>query len=299
MSAARLLTRRLSRTSLVVAAAAGVAVSTLAVAAVPAQAASGIGKGRAVVHVDSAQATTVMQADGSYLLSMPQGTTGQWMGERKVAGKTKVLVGNLTGEKLASNWSNLKYTASGVVGTLKWGDAMTDPKGNTTAVVRVSKPQATGTGVTFVLQSQQELPATMANVILSLDRAPQHKSTRSTYPLTQTAVVSGNLSVSVANSNADTATFRIFDSSGATATCFTGDQTATNNAASVGSRTCAGNFTYADNSMCWYNDKYYVNCGVSSSWGSSSTSIRSGLFSLFVTPKGQSTYAYIKSFQWK
>ena len=288
MFAAPSLTNRLTRTLLSLIAVSGIAVSTLAIAAVPAQAA-GIGTGRAVVHIDAPQATTIKQADGSYLLNMPKGTTGQWMGERKVAsGKNKTLVGNLTGEKLASSWSNLKYTSSGVVGTLLWDATATKPQA---AVVRIMQPKVTNTGVTFTLMTKQVLPATINDVMLHLDRAPKKKSVRSSS--TQAFNIASDLWWSSSYDGSTSVTLRIYYSTNNN-TCFSQSLTSdTGSIASVGSNTC-DNIAYTNSLNATDDD---VATGASSIWRCEmfDCDLTTTSMALLVTPPGQTQYTYYKA----
>ena len=284
MSSSRSTLSTFSRSSMTLVAAVGFAASAFVVAA-PAQAAStGIGTGRAVVHVDAPQATVTKQADGSYLLAMPQGTTGQWMGERKNAsGKNVVRVGKLTGEKLASSWSNLKYTSKGASGTLVWDANATTRQ---TAVVQVSKPKTTDTGVTFSLTSKNELPATMNDVSVNLDRAAKTQAMRSS--TTKSVNIVSDLWWSAEGSYGDfSAKVRIYNSTNNNA-CF--GKTVSDDPwfVSVGSNTC-DNIAYTDQ----------VNTGTPGAQGVawiSESEIDAGLvsiqMSLYLTPPGQAKYKY-------
>jgi len=211
-----------------------VATSLVGINASPAQAA-GIGSGRAIVHVDSAKATLAKQADGSYLLNMPKGTTGQWMGERKnAAGKTKVRVGNLTGETLVSKWSNFRYGAADAIGSLVWDRESTNPS---FAHVEVSKPKATTSGVSFVLTSHDQLPAAMADMSLNLLRAPG-KATRSmSDPVVQKVNIASDLWIQVTNANQTTAAPVIYNSTNNNH-CWSANMSASDEWLAVPTNTC-------------------------------------------------------------
>lgn len=283
MSSSRSTLSAYSRLSVTLVAAVGIAASAFVVAA-PAQAAStGIGTGRAVVHVDAPQATVTKQADGTYLLAMPKGTTGQWMGERKNAsGKTIVRVGKLTGEKLASSWNNLKYTSAGATGTLVW-----DAKATTrqAAVVQVSKPKTTNTGVTFILTSRNELPATMNDVSVNLDRAAKTKATR--YSTAKSTNIASDLWWSADwNQGDSSANVRIYNSTNNN-TCY--GKTVSDNPwfASVGSNTC-DNIAYTDSIDTGSSGAQGVAFNQASPYGEP----QSIQMSLYLTPPGQARYKY-------
>jgi len=268
-----------SKTVLVGIAATAIATSFLAVAAAPANAA-GLGSGRAVVHVDSTKATLAKQADGSYLLTMPKGTTGQWMGERKnAAGKTKVRVGNLTGEALVSNWSNLRYDSAGVDGTLAWNLKSKKP---TAALVHVSTPTTTGSGVSFVLTSRDALPASVSNVALSLRRAPGAQP-RSNDETTQNTNIVSDLWINLTNPDGTTATALIANTTNGNH-CWTGTMNWSTPTLSIPTNTC-DNIKYQN-----WSTTSKTPYGFTSVWNSNDTG--SATLYLNLTPPGESMYEY-------
>jgi len=276
---------RVSRSSLALVAAVGITTSGLAIAA-PAQAAStGIGTGRAVVHVDAPTATVTKQADGSYLLAMPQGTTGQWMGERKNAsGKSIVRVGTLTGEKLAANWSNLKYT-SAAPGALFWDETSGNHQA---AAVKVSRPKTTSTGVTFTLTSKTELPATMSDVSINLERAPSHKSVRSSSA--QQVNITSDLWWSAQN-NSSYAAVRIYNSTNNN-TCWSKSVNASGPLnASVGSNRC-DDIAYSDGQNVGKSSAAGANIQAQKDKKTGDMYVSEVQMKLQLTPDGQSSYTY-------
>lgn len=276
----------LSRVSLSAVVVAGVFSAGLVGLAGPAQAA-GIGSGRAVIHVDAPEATAAKQADGSYELTLPSGSTGQWMGMRKnAAGKTKVRVGDLTAERLSTGWGNFQYTASGATATLVWNANTSKVR---TAVVRVAQPRVTDAGVTFAVTSKAELPSTLNSVSLNLDRAPGKGVRSSTSPYSQSAVIVDALSISLVANTVTSATPRIYNSSSGS-TCW--QSTVNTNVRTVGvkSGTC-DNFAYANASGLSGSYPY----GVDAQFGSKNCN---AYFSLQITPPGQAMYTYSHSFYW-
>lgn len=139
--------------------------------------AAGISAGRAVIHIDARTATVTQQADGSYVIAMPKGTIGQWMGERTSGnGKKRARVGHLTGEELVSGWKNFRYTTSGIGATLVWEPSC--GQFEHAAVHVVGKPRRTATGVTFTVTSRKSLPSSLKDVSIHLQRAPKKFSAR-------------------------------------------------------------------------------------------------------------------------
>lgn len=252
----------------------------------PAQAV-GIGTGRAVVHVDAPEATATKQADGSYELTLPAGSTGQWMGERtNAAGKTRVRVGDLTAERLSTGWRNFRYTEAGVGATLVWN---ADTSKVRTAKVRVAQPRVTDAGVAFTVTSDAALPESLKDMSLHLDRAPGKRMRTSTNPYSQSTVIADALTISLVANTVTSATPRIYNA-GNNSTCWQG--TLNTNATTLGVRnsTC-DNIAYANATN--LSGKYPF--GVSASFGSKNCS---AYFSLNITPPGQATYSYSHTFTW-
>lgn len=271
---------RASRT----AAAAAVAALAVAATALPAHAApgSGIGTGRAVIHIDAKKATVTSKGGDSYTLTLPKGSTGQWMGERTNAqGKVKTRVGTLTGEQLAAGWSDFQYGKAGADATLTW-DA--SKKAFNAASVHISAPRTTSAGVVVDLTSSQTLPATLNDVSLSIARAPG-KGVRS-LP-TQKQNVTSDLWISNANSNASTATARIYNSTNNN-TCFS-HTTSSISSASVGSNTC-DNIAYTDYSS--GSSPFGVDFNFSDGEKGNT------FFNLSITPPGASSYHFSWKFSW-
>ena len=272
----------LSRVSLSAVAIAGVLSAMLVGVAGPTQAV-GIGTGRAVVHIDAPEATATKQADGSYELTLPAGSTGQWMGERtNAAGKTKVRVGNLTAQRLSTGWRNFQYTQAGATATLLWNAGTSEM---TTAVVRVSQPRLTDAGVAFTLTTDAALPTNLTKMSLHLDRAPGKKVRNSASPSKQIVTITGGLSISI-EAQATAATPRIL---GNNATCWQGLVNPNYPFVAVKTSTCA-NITYTDGSGI-----PYMTYGVNATFNKTSGSAN---FTLNITPPGQAMYPYSHTFQW-
>lgn len=161
----------MARRTLTIATSIGVAASALLIAQVPAQAA-GIGKGEAIIRIDAAQATVTKKSKGHYKLTLPAGSTGQWLGERSDArGKERVRVGDLTAEKLSRHWGDFRYRSS-VLATLAWPTA----DGTSGALIRMSQPKVTDKGVVvkFTKVSRPGIPAKLSDVSLNIRRADDH-----------------------------------------------------------------------------------------------------------------------------
>lgn len=277
---------RLSRISLSAATIAGVVSALLVGIGGPAQAV-GIGSGRAVIHVDAQKATAIEQTDGSYDVTLPAGSSGQWMGERTNAtGKSKVRVGDLTAERLSTEWSNFKYTAAGTEATLVWNADMSKLR---TAAVRVTQPRVTDDGVVFNVTSRTAIPKSLNNMSLHLSRAPEKGMRTSTSPYSQSTVIADALTISLVANTVTSATPRIYNA-GNNSTCW--QSTLNTNARTLGVRnnTC-DNIAYANASGLSGSYPY----GVSASFGSKNCS---AYFSLNITPPGQATYAYSHNFAW-
>ncbi|MGI9197550.1 MAG: hypothetical protein ACR2KE_08845 [Candidatus Nanopelagicales bacterium] len=165
----------------IVAAAVSMSIATtgLVVAAASAQA-MGVGAGRAIIRIDSPAATVVKRSDGSYRLVLPQGASGQWLGERTSAsGKTTVRVGDVTAEKLSKRWSRFRYTSSGTLATLTWNSSTQSTSG---VLIRMDQPKIVSNGVSirFKAISGQAIPRQLKDASLNIRRAA--KSVRTDYP---------------------------------------------------------------------------------------------------------------------
>lgn len=210
---------------------AGITMGATLFVASPASAAD-IGTGRAIIRIDAAKATVTAQGDATskgvqtYTLILPSGSKGQWLGERKNSrGKERLRVGNLTAKQLSSNWEAFRYTAAGVLATLAW-DTRTSP--TTGALVRLTKPKVTDKGVAFTITTPYNVPKSLKDVKLSLQRAPQ-KATRTSYVAQKTVTLTGALTVFAGFTGQTTGNVRLYNA-GNNNTCwshsFPGSQTA-------------------------------------------------------------------------
>ena len=268
---------------------AAVALSTLTLAIAPAHASetTGIGSGRAVIRLDAPTATVVKTGKHSYRMVLPQGTTGQWMGERANAnGTLRSRVGDLTAAKLAKRWTNFRYGSTPVYTTLAWNSQST---GLGAAVVMLSQPKITDEGVRFDFTSRFALPKTMRDVSVNISRAPRKGDNARSLGVQQ-ATVTGTLVVWI-NATSEVQVFgRIYDSSGSN--CWGGaNGTKLAGYQSVGSGTCAG-LAYADTPAIDppYDEPYGVITDFSSN-GKSAV-----YYEFNVTPPGQNTFAYAHEF---
>ncbi len=149
-----------------------------------------IGTGRALIRIDAPTATVSKNPDGSFTLTIPSGSKGQFLGERPDAnGKERLRVGNVSAKQLSSKWKDFKYTSSGAKATIAWDASKRSWKG---AIVKLSKPVVTSSGVTFKFTSKRGLPASLKDVAVNLQRAPQ-KSVRKSYNPEATVNLAGNM----------------------------------------------------------------------------------------------------------
>lgn len=175
-----------------VAAAMGLTATGMLAVVSPAQAAdkgAGIGKGRALIHIDAPIATVTKTGKHSYRMVLPPESTGQWMGERTSAqGKTLTRVGDLTAKQLSNKWTKFRYSDATVPSTLAWaGDERLEME-----LVQLSRPKLTDAGVRFDFTSRGAIPAMLTDVSINIQRAPKGRSTRVT---TTDFQVSGNVYV--------------------------------------------------------------------------------------------------------
>lgn len=148
-----------------------------------------IGTGRAIIRIDAAQGTVSKNADGSFTLKIPAGSKGQFLGERKDAkGNERLRVGNVSAKQLSSKWKAFQYTSAGTLATIAWDTKASDWSG---ALVQLSQPAVTASGVTFKFTSKQKLPASLKDVSVNLQRAP-YKKVR-TYDPDATVNLAGNM----------------------------------------------------------------------------------------------------------
>lgn len=148
-----------------------------------------MGTGRALIRIEAPTATVSKSPDGSFTLKIPSGSKGKFLGERAGANGRKVLrVGNVTAKELSSKWQDFKYTSSGAIATIAWNASKPSWKG---ALVKLSQPVITSSGITFKFTSKRGLPASLKDVAVNLQRAPS-KGVR-TYDPDATVNIAGNM----------------------------------------------------------------------------------------------------------
>lgn len=190
-----------SRVHLCLSLALGAAVSFTGLVALPASPASavpiplaksaGVGEGKALVRIDAAKVSVKKVADGAYVLTVPSGSAGQWMGERTASnGKSRLRVGNVSASGLAENWGSFRLGKTGVKATLVWNSN----KGASAskALVWLKKPTVSDSGVSFRLTSRATLPAHPQQVTLNVSRA-KSKQVRTDYEEQGTISITGAL----------------------------------------------------------------------------------------------------------
>lgn len=268
------------------------AAASLAIAA-PAssvEAKTGIGKGRALVYVEAPTATVTKTGKNSYRMVLPPGSTGQWMGERTDAeGNTRTRVGDLTAKKLSKKWTSFRYGDAAVPATLAWmgSDAMAS------ALVRLSRPKVTDSGVRFDFTSKSRIPSTLEDVSINVQRAPGKSQARSTDAYN--FQVSGDLWIGANVVNSTKINTRVYNSSNNN-TCWTGDGAKTisddmSKIQSVTANTCA-NVQYSNSQP---GSSSYPDYGVSVQWPAPATrgqpETKGTLtYLLFVTPPDQAQF---------
>ena len=254
--------------------------SAVVMSSAPAQA-EGVGSGRAVIRIDAPTATVIKTGKHSYRMVLPEGTTGQWMGERPDAqGKQITRVGDLTAGKLANRWTRFRYAKAPVYTTLLWDAQSANPG---VAVIMLDKPKVTAKGVRFDFTSRTAIPRSMSDVKINISRAP--RTSDRTQTGVQDAVVSGTMVVWINVGSSKGVYGRIYDSNGPN--CWGGSSGTLLNSTtpnSVGSGTCAGipYQNYVTGSSPYgvalrYTDSYV-------------------LFDINVTPPGMTTYQYSHGF---
>lgn len=224
---------------------------TLAIAA-PAssvEAKTGIGRGQALVYIDSPTATVVKTGKRSYSMTLAPDSSGQWMGERPDAkGNTSTRVGDITAKKLSNKWSSFRYTDASIPATLAWASS----DGMTSALVKLSRPKITDAGVRFDFTSPFTIPSTLTDVSINLQRAPVKspaRSSSSTPPCSSSTdatnfQISGDLCIGSNAPDVNKINSRIYNASNNN-TCWTGDgakvmnEDDKSNQYSVTSNTCA------------------------------------------------------------
>ncbi|MGI9197227.1 MAG: hypothetical protein ACR2KE_07155 [Candidatus Nanopelagicales bacterium] len=272
--------RRMSKVLVSVTTAALVA-SAVVMSSAPAEA-EGVGSGRAVIRIDAPTATVTKVGKHAYRMVLPEGATGQWMGERPDArGRQVTRVGDLTAGKLANRWTKFRYAKAPVYTTLMWNSESADPG---YALIMLDKPKMTDAGVRFDFTSRAAIPTTMSDVSINISRAPGKGDSMRVLGV-QYTVVTGTMVVWINAANPVAPLGRIYDKSGGN--CWGGsDGYLLTNSTSVGSGTCAG-IAYQD----------YITS--SNPYGFSFTPPPSRvLVSLNVTPPNQASYHYSQTFYW-
>lgn len=202
-----------------IAALSATAAASLAIAA-PAssvEAKTGIGRGQALVYIDSPTATVIKTGNRSYFMTLAPDSTGQWMGERTDdTGKTSTRVGDITAKKLSRKWGNFRYTDASVPATLSW----TTSDGISSALVKLSRPKITDAGVRFDFTSPFAIPSTLIDVSINLQRAPRKPQVRATD--SYNFQISGDLWIGANAPYSNQINSRIYNASNNN-TCWTGD----------------------------------------------------------------------------
>lgn len=151
-----------------------------------------IGTGKAVIRIDAPKITFSKNADGTYLMKLPKGSKGQWMGERTdSSGDTRARVGNISAKQLVAKWTNFKYGKSATTASIFWDQNLErDQWGNT--LVSISDPMVKKHAVTFTVKSKHDLPASIEHASLNIARA-SGKKTRTSYMNQTTATIVNDL----------------------------------------------------------------------------------------------------------
>jgi hypothetical protein len=208
----------------------------LVVASAPAQAkGEGIGSGKALVRLDVPTVTVTKIGKSTYRMVLPEGTTGQWMGERpNDRGKQVVRVGDLTAAKLSKRWTNFRYSDQPAYTTLIWNNDSPDRE---VAVGRLSRPRITDGGVRIDFTTPFTLPTQMDDVTINLARA-SHKPRGGV----QTAVLVGSMAAWMNAASLTSVNVKLYNTSGGD--CWGGSNGVNLNSnyrtVSVGSGSCAG-----------------------------------------------------------
>lgn len=257
---------------------------------------TGIGRGQALVYIESPTATVIKTGKNSYRMFMPPNSTGQWMGERTDGkGKTSTRVGDITAKKLSNKWSSFRYTSASVPSTLAWASS----DGMTSRLVKLSRPTITDSGVRFDFTSPFAIPSTLTDVSINLQRAPKKSQARtpSANPAAATSTddynfqVTGDLWIGSNAPYANQINSRVYNASNNN-TCWTGggakvmNDDDKGNVYSVTSNTCA-NVAYENAVAATSSIDAY---GASVDWpdrGSGSLS-----YFLYVTPQGAAQFKF-------
>lgn len=269
----------------------GLATTALVLAAPPAAQAQGVGSGQAVIRLDAPTATVTKTGKNSYRMFLPEGTTGQWMGERPDAqGKSKVLVGDITAKKLSNRWGNFRYTKSGAYATLVWNNLAPEVS---SAVVKLSEPKMTDKGVRFDFTSRSAIPKTMSDVTLNIARAAGAKVRGTTYTATIADALTTSLEVVDPNGQVKARIYNVGNNN----TCWGVATINGHQSVAVNTNTC-DNIPYTN----WVTGG--VTYGVSTQFPCGPPDCRPGtnqgsaLFNLKISPPGQDSYQWTHSYIW-
>ena len=244
--------------------------------------AAAIGSGRAIIRIDAPSAQVDKKAFGSYTLTIPTGSTGQWMGDRPgAAGASELRVGNVSAKQLSSKWKNFSYTGVGAQGALTWNTGGKKQY----ASVRIARPSVTASGVTFAVLSQSYIPAKLKNVTINLQRAPQ-KMMRTDYEASATLTLSADLQVFAGIYATNThANVRIFNNTNHN-TSWSHSFDALDQTVTVPDGTC-DNIQYAAGSSTYGFSPAPANCA--NCYPDGSTEVT---FGATLTPKGEAAFSY-------
>ena len=128
-----------------------------------------------------------MLEDGSQVVTMAKGTSGQWMGE--VGAPNELVVRDITDRRLVRAWNQLGHKSGAAVpATLTWNGA----KGF--ALIGVSNPRLTSKGhLRFKVSPTVELRARLADVNINVGRSTKMQARSfpsfETYALSATGMV--------------------------------------------------------------------------------------------------------------
>ena len=149
-------------------------------------------------------------------MTLSPDSSGQWMGERTDAkGNTSTRVGDITAKKLSNKWSSFRYTDASIPATLAWASS----DGMTSALVKLSRPKITDSGVRFDFTSPFTIPSTLTDVSINLQRAPKKTQVRATD--SYNFQVSGDLWIGANAPASNQINSRIYNASNNN-TCWTG-----------------------------------------------------------------------------
>lgn len=222
---------------------AGLVVTSLACASVPVQAeGNGVGKGRALVRIDAAEARVTTLGRDRYRIVLPASATGQWLGERKGAdGSKRPRVGDLTAGKLAKAWTNFRYSSGWTWATVAWKSP--DSKLTQGSPVQLERPKLTAAGVSFDFTSRRDMPQTLEGMSINVARAPRAGETPRAMPVPGPWNVYDDVWVGISGGTASSVTANIYSSTG---NCWSAGMTKNRNWASVAPTLSCGVVTFRD-----------------------------------------------------